>query len=499
MAPPKRILVRSGKAPHQVVSPEAAFARKRLGTYAANAGNGVFTSAVYRLLNTPTTEVVSDGLTTERPGITRRDIDRINEEFDAFVMPMANSLRRSFRDGRRRLTRVIRRLKIPVVVVGVGAQLPLNGDFSRIVTEQNQEVKAFVGAVLDHSASIGVRGEDTRKYLLSLGFADSDIEVIGCPSMHDSGRDARVEKKVDRLASDSPVAVNLDHRVKGSGRILTANWERYDNLTFVSQNQAEAALLMWGEPIPDYPAGLPGTVDHPLYRQDRIRFFQDPIVWRRFMAEQEFCAGSRLHGTIVALAAGTPAMLFTHDSRTREVAEYHAIPFRSLREKGTWDLAELHDALDLEPMNRLRAENFDRYLRFVEHNDLPHIHQAGNENPDYTAQLEAARHPEGIRPLTADSPEQIASRLRWLWQGVDADQHRARGAFRPEFEPPDKVEKPLHQEVAELRAAVEALEAQLSLRRRQRVTASGLADMARSARRRLRQTYLRASRRNNST
>ncbi|MEA5116046.1 MAG: polysaccharide pyruvyl transferase family protein, partial [Propionicimonas sp.] len=431
----RRILVRSGKAPHQVVSPEAAFARRRLGTYAANAGNAIFTSAVYRHLNTPSVEVVSDGLTTERPGITKRDIDRINDEFDVFVLPMANSLRRSFYGGRARLTRVIRRLRIPVVVVGVGAQLPLSGDFSRLAPEQNDEVRDFVAAVLDHSASFGVRGEDTKRYLLSLGFADTDIDVIGCPSMHDNGRDAVVAKSVDHLDANSPVAVNVDHRVKGSSAILTENWRRYPHLTFVSQNQAEAALLMWGEPIPGYPAGMPATIDHPLYREDRIRFFQDPIMWRRFMAQQEFCAGSRLHGTIVALTAGTPAMLFAHDSRTREVAEYHGIPYRPVREKGTWDLAELYDGVDLTPLNTVRAENFDRYLAFIERNDLPHIFAEGNDNPEYAAQLEAAGHPEGIRPLTANAPEQIASRLRWLWQGVEADQHRARGAFRPEFEP----------------------------------------------------------------
>lgn len=452
----RRILVRSGKAPHQVVSPEAAFAIKALGTYSGNAGNAIFTSAVHRLLNTPSVEVVSDGLATERPGITARDIARINEEFDVFVLPMANSLRRSFRDGRARLTRVIKRLRIPVVVVGVGAQLPLSGDFSRIVPEQNEEVKAFVGAVLDRSASIGVRGETTKRYLLSLGFADNEIDVIGCPSMHDNGREARVDKQADQLNFDSPVAVNLDHRVKGAAAILTSNWKRYPNLTFVSQNQAEAALLMWGEPIPGYPAELPGTISHPLYQQDRMRFFQDPIVWRRFMAQQRFCAGSRLHGTIIALTAGTPAMLFAHDSRTREVAEYHGIPFRGLRAKGTWDLAELYDGIDLEPMNRVRTENFDRYLAFIERNGLPHIHSEGNQNPEYSALLEAAEHPEGIRPLTAAAPEQIASRLRWLWQGVEADQYRTRGAFRPEFEP-RRFGRRVREELTELRATVAEL------------------------------------------
>ncbi|MEA5053099.1 MAG: hypothetical protein VB093_06610, partial [Propionicimonas sp.] len=204
-------------------------------------------------------------------------------------------------------------------------------------------------------------------------------------------------------------------------------------------------------------------------------------------------------GTIVALTAGTPAMLFAHDSRTREVAEYHGIPYRPVREKGTWDLAELYDGVDLTPLNTVRAENFDRYLAFIERNDLPHIFAEGNDNPEYAAQLEAAGHPEGIRPLTANAPEQIASRLRWLWQGVEADQHRARGAFRPEFEPPDQVEKPLHEQVAELRDAVERLGGEVARSGAPQGIGATLARKARAGRKLLRQTYLRASRRNNST
>ncbi len=469
MAEPKRILVRSGKAPEQVLTPEAAFAYTDLGVYARNSGNAIFTSAVYRLLNTPDAEVVSDGWTTERPGVTDAHIDRINNEFDALVLPMSNSLRMRFTAGRARLTKVIRKLKIPVVVVGVGSQLSVRGDWHWISDEVKQNTREFVAAVLDHSASIGVRGEITRDYLLHLGFADSDVDVIGCPSMYDNGRDAVVTRKVDSLTPDSPIAVNVDYRVAGLDRVLTENQDRYPNLTLISQDQQEAALLLWGKPIDGYPKTLPGTIDHPLYRQDRIRFFPDPIVWRRFLATKDFSLGSRLHGTLAALSAGTPAFLTVHDSRTLEVAKFHGIPFRLAKDiSGSWDAARFYDELDLAPLNRVRAENFDRYVAFIERNGLGHIYQPGKANPEYEAVLEAAPHPDGFGPLTAAAPEQLASRLCWLWQGTESDRTRIEAAHRPDFFPNTDQPSSLDSQLKSLEKRLAVLEGGLwgSIRRR---------------------------------
>jgi hypothetical protein len=459
----KRILVRSGKAPHEATVPEAAFAHAGKATYAMNAGNLVYTEAVYRLLATPDVEVVSDSLSTERAGVTKAHIDRINAEFDAFVLPMANSLRIGFAPSRARLTEVIRQLKIPVVVVGIGAQLSPKVDWHWIDDEAKANQRAFVSAVLDHSASIGVRGEATRSYLLHLGFHDSQIDVIGCPSMHDSGRDAVIERKVDALRPDSPIAVNADHRIPGTEKVVTDN-SHFSDLVFVSQNQAEAALLMWGKPIADYPAGLPGTIDHPLYREDRVRFFADPRPWREFMATRDFCLGSRMHGTIAALMAGTPAMVVAHDSRLMELCRYHQIPHRMIADviDEPWDAARFYELADPEPMNRVRAENFDRYLAFIERNGLEHIHQPGKANPAYDAVLAEAAHPGALRPLTAD-PDQVASRLRWLWQDADGDRTRAVGAYQPPFAP-TPAELGLEDRVKRLEAKVAKQEKTLKAR-----------------------------------
>ena len=116
----RRILIRAGRPPHQPVPLEAAHAYRGVGTISTNPGNLLFQDAVYRTLATPDTHLVVDSLSTERRGMTRAHIARINDEFDVFVVPLANAFRDDFVQPLRRLTDVIEQLNIPVVVTGVG-------------------------------------------------------------------------------------------------------------------------------------------------------------------------------------------------------------------------------------------------------------------------------------------------------------------------------------------------------------------------------------------
>src|SRR5680860_1779772 len=56
--PMRRLLIRSGKVPFAAVSPEQTLARNVIGT---NSGNLAFSYATHRILQTPDTELVSNG------------------------------------------------------------------------------------------------------------------------------------------------------------------------------------------------------------------------------------------------------------------------------------------------------------------------------------------------------------------------------------------------------------------------------------------------------
>ncbi len=133
---------------------------------------------------------------------------------------------------------------------------------------------------------------------------------------------------------------------------------------------------------------MPTTSEHPLYRDDRIRMFVDPSTWYDFLRERDFAFGTRLHGNIAALLAGTPAYLLTFDSRTTEVAEHHALPHAPLGSVPE-DVhpAALYDRADFSEFNARRSTLLAHYTAFLETNGLAHVHQPGNENPGFQHQL----------------------------------------------------------------------------------------------------------------
>ena len=112
-----RILLRSPKEPFDVVAPEKVAVDNLIGS---NTGNLLFLEAAYKLLATRDVAVEVDRFRVHEMGA-----DEINDRFDAYVIPLANGFRVSFMDGLDRVTPVLRKLKIPVILLGAGLQAKL--------------------------------------------------------------------------------------------------------------------------------------------------------------------------------------------------------------------------------------------------------------------------------------------------------------------------------------------------------------------------------------
>lgn len=469
-----RILIRAGRPPHQPVGLEAAHAYRGVGTISTNTGNLLFQDAVYRTLAGPGAELVVDSLGSERSGVDQAYIDRINAEFDLVVLPLANSFRHDYLTPLGRLTTVIEGLEVPVVVTGIGAQLPLDGDPRQAGPEIDAATTRFVRAVLERSQSIGVRGDLTRDYLVHLGFDADRIDIIGCPSLH-VGVDRVVERPERRLDAGARIAVNLTPTVPAARQLLEANYERYPHLVYLAQDQETLGLLLWGQEF-DAPPGMPGTLDHYLCRDDRIRVFVDPVPWIDFLAGQDFACGTRIHGNVAALLAGRPALTLAHDSRTLELCRFHRIPHIELSATGeapgeSLDAADLYDRVDVADFNAARRPNHAAWLAFLDRNGVPHGEAL---DPAYEAQLAAVAFPSAARPVTHLTGEELASRLRWLHQGRQGDALRTHGAYEPEFIPAGGRERNVYERIAPVRktaadavSRVKALEKEVSRLARQ--------------------------------
>lgn len=406
----KRILVRSPKDPFHVIRPEQALALYPKGVFGRNVGNMIFTESMHRLISIPEADVVSDSFLSERLPDSRAHAARINESFDQFVIPLANAFRPSFHRNLSQLTQLIERLRIPVVVAGVGVAGgvdSLDNPFPNNPPEVTTTIKRFLKAVVERSSTIGVRGQTTREYLASLGFGDEHVEVVGCPSLFRQGPDLRVEKKVDRLTKDSHFTMNLSPYVKLMDEVSLSHAERYPHMTYIPQGHDSLEMMLWGvDRRPKKRPDLPAHTTHPLYRSNRMRFFVDPVTWNDYLAGQEFSFGTRIHGNIAAILARTPAHVLAHDARTLELARYHEIPHTLVPDLPlNVDAADLFEQTDYTAFNAGHAERFSKFARFLETNGVEHVFEAGKSNPAYDTRMAATAFPPAVETLFSDSEE----------------------------------------------------------------------------------------------
>jgi len=383
-----QILLRSPKSPFEAVSPDRMLSDRLMG---GNSGNLIFLESAYKLLDTRDTEITVDGFAPEALGA-----DAINERFDAYLIPLANAFRPTFEKDLIRYTAVIKDLKIPVVVLGAGLQssLPYNPG----VRPFDDTVTAFVRAVLDRSGSIGVRGEFSAHYLRSLGF--NDVEVIGCPSMFLHGDRFTVTKRTPALERDARIGINITPRVEAMGPIITSHVERYPNLRYIGQEKDVLKMLLRGEnpATASETSPIPIHLSHPLFRDDKTRFFVGPWPWMDYLRGTDFVFGTRIHGNIVSLVAGTPSYVFAHDTRTLELARYFEIPHRVMTDvPATIDAAELYAEADYRPLMDGHAARFRTFIDYVEGHGLHHVFEPGEDPDAFDRRMDTIDFPGPVR------------------------------------------------------------------------------------------------------
>ena len=172
-----RIYYRGGMSPFETFSPGYILTHNVIGT---NVGNFLYLNGVLRSLMIDDNTVIQ----ANYYNTNYYKPEYVNENFDCFVIPLADAFRENFVNELNELTSFVKKLKIPCYVIGVGLKESYEPDFSQ-PKPQDEAVKKFVTAVLEKSNCIGVRGELTGKYLETLGFAEGrDFMVIEIGRAH---------------------------------------------------------------------------------------------------------------------------------------------------------------------------------------------------------------------------------------------------------------------------------------------------------------------------
>ncbi|MFI6350503.1 polysaccharide pyruvyl transferase family protein [Streptomyces sp. NPDC050560] len=423
----KRILMRSGKSPFDVVTHEEYIHRDLLGT---NTGNLLFSDSVHKLLTLPGTEVVSNGIRTDT---SAERAARINEEYDAFVIPLANAFRTDWKKSLDRLSALVEQLTIPVVVIGVGAQV--GEDYATETLRPIEEsVKRFVRAVLERSATIGVRGELTASYLKGLGF--DAVDIIGCPSMFLHGDTFPAPREPGDFGPGSRIALNLSPDALPVGDVAGLArhaHERFPHLMYYAQNLVDAELLFWGDTseAEGRHDPFPLQMTHPLFAEDKVRVPVDPATWLAELAGYDFAYGTRIHGNIAALLAGTPAVMLAHDSRTLELCRYFGIPYRLLSETPA-DIPpeKLYEQADYRELTGGHRERFARMVAFLDRNGLRNTYTHGDRGAAFDARVAALDLPPSIGAWDGSDDGAMRYRISRLRARIAANAEKTAAANR---------------------------------------------------------------------
>lgn len=447
----RKILIRASVAPWAEYTPLDVINDKIIGN---NTGNLLFASSVTRLLYTEDTEI--DFLPDKDLVANKITPEYINETYEQLILPMANAFREDFVNKcLKKWTALIKKLKIPVVVVGIGVQMKYepNLDCKRVFDDA---VKDFIGAVLEHSNSVGVRGEITKAYLNRMGFRQ--IDVIGCPSLAMFGPELPVRDKVPLTAQSAVCFTGSVSNPVNFKEFALRNREILPNYYFMPQFIDDLKLLYLGIPLPDTPNArtlYPHTIDDQVFLEDKARFFINLPSILEFNQKIDFNYGTRIHGAIGNILCGVPSLLFPTDARVRELAEYHNIPGMPahLVDENT-NILELYENTDFSQVNQGHAQRFWHLIDFLKDNGVPNIYQNRTAVPSTSLmdkKLEGVRFEGPVRSILTCPPDEIARRM------VIAQKLKAKETAESERKAAEKL-KTANQEIAALQKDVAKLQ-----------------------------------------
>ena len=269
-------------------------------------------------------------------------LNAVPASVEVFVIPAANFLHAGA--DLARLAELVRALNRPCLVVGLGAQAESEASPPTL----KPGTLDFLLEVARLSPSICVRGEFTQGFCRSLGVANTTI--LGCPSLLINPLrhlGALIETKIAALAGGSgPYAVHaacIKPGLQSVERELARLVLLHPGSAWLVQRPLELMKAIQGEAMTSAAetayfarcaeflgfSGPPALVDF-LRRHAQVPSSVND--WAHGL--RRFTAGvnTRIHGTMMGLAAGLPSLCICHDTRTRELAKQLRVPHLAPRD-----------------------------------------------------------------------------------------------------------------------------------------------------------------------
>jgi hypothetical protein len=313
------------------------------------------------------------------------EIDRLHAEFDYVVLRGSNYIHDQM--DWELAEQVLKRLDLPVLAFGIGAQAPVEGKLNMSSSTRN-----ILHLIANSTASIGVRGAYTAEVLKDLGI--SNTRIIGCPTAF-RHNDPDLKINLPEMGLVRKVGVSIRREVsptyaKDIRQYLTFHRDliksvsaRYD-IVLMAQGEVEEKVLVFGTPEQKAEAMMALRKNAWVgewYLDDEIeRLYRSSLFYSDVVADYDDCVrscdlvlGYRLHGNLMALANGVPAVYFTYDSRTREFAETYKIPSFEVFSGKTFRLSDYWDQNLFDKFNRAYADTYYAMSDFLDENNVEHV------------------------------------------------------------------------------------------------------------------------------
>ena len=329
-----------------------------------NFGNMLFTNAVYNQI--PNCSHVGFNF----------DPVKVRSEYDGFVIPAANWINTKQDWGF--LADLLDAADLPVCVVGLGSQINSEEDFLAIP----DGTKKLLRVLSRLSVSIGVRGDYTQGVVERLGVRNS--VSLGCPSifLKNEVPSVRILPSSDSIrVGVGPTRYTLpksggsvpDEKQRDLYRYALSNassiYYQSEQFEIACMNREsiediDAALEYYGL---DNEESLFGAI------MSRGKYHKDIDQWIADARKDDLYIGTRIHGAVAAIIAGTPAVLITHDNRTKELSKAMGIPSVEIEHfslEEIDDISRFCSSFDFESTEIYLREHLMRFRDFYENNQI---------------------------------------------------------------------------------------------------------------------------------
>lgn len=277
----------------------------------------------------------------------------------------------------------------PFVAIGLGAQAP---DTSRVLEIPDGTVgyiKRIQDSAPGDSPNMTVRGEYTYRVLEKAGLHERAIP-LGCPSLfiHPNAKlgvllSRRVKRWPVRIATAPGNVMKVPSKHQRLEASLAEIADQYGG-GYILQHPKELMSMLRDDFRKSEEADVerlrrniqPSLNTDEFKRWFRVnaRLFTSAVAWMEYLRGVDLVIGTRIHGCMLAIQVGTPAVCIAHDSRQEELCAIMQIPNIPAAEvldgvsvEQVFDRLRKHDWAGFD-VNRMMLAN--KYRKFLENNGL---------------------------------------------------------------------------------------------------------------------------------